>query len=443
MLIIIADDCTHSDLPIMGGENAKTPSIDKLAGQGMLFERAYVSMSMCSPSRSELYTGLMPIRNGCAWNHGTCRKGTRSIPHHLGDLGYRVGISGKTHIQPAEVFPFEKVPGYDENCVREPTLPHHTDGVRKFITRDPKQPFCLVVALTEPHAPWVMGDASAYPPRDLKLPPYLAHTPRTRQDFSRYLAEITYMDSQVGELLALLDDLKLAENTLVLFTSEQGAQFPGNKWTNWDSGLHTALIARWPALISPGKRSKALVQYADVLPTLVEIAGGKPDPAKFDGTSFTKVLRGETDNHRAFAYALHNNHPEGPPYPIRSVTDGEWRYIRNLTPDRLYFEKHLMGRTEHNAYWGTWIFTAGENPDTLGLVERYIKRPAEELYHTAQDRFEMTNLATDPAQAEMKAKLSKELDRHLADQQDPGAILDAPASFQSAAKGHPAFPGKK
>src|SRR5687768_1701517 len=95
VLLIIADDCTHTDLAIHGGENAKTPRIDRLAGEGMVFEQAFVSMSMCAPSRSELFTGQMPLRNGCAWNHGTSREGTRSMPHHLGGLGYRVGLSGK------------------------------------------------------------------------------------------------------------------------------------------------------------------------------------------------------------------------------------------------------------------------------------------------------------------------------------------------------------
>ncbi len=443
VLVIIADDCTYSDLPFHGGENARTPHLSALAGQGTVFERAYLGMAICAPSRSELYTGRLPLRNGCAWNHAPCRPGTRSLPHYLGDLGYRVGLAGKWHITPAEVFPFEKVPGFDENCVREPvTLPHDLAGVRQFATRDASQPFCLVVALTEPHVPWAMGDASAYPPGQLKLPPYLADTPRTRQDFSRYLAEITYMDSQVGELLELLDETKLADNTLVLFTSEQGAQFPGNKWTNWDSGLHTSIVARLPGVVPAGRRTAALVQYADVVPTLIELAGGKPDPGVFDGTSFAAVLRGESDEHRDFAHGMHNNYPEGPPYPIRSITDGDWRYIRNLTSERTYIEKHLMGRTEHNPYWATWIFHSTEHPEILRLVERFLHRPAEHLYHTAQDRYEMNNLADDPAHAETKARLAAALDRHLADQRDPGAELDTPAAFEAARRGEPIFPGK-
>ena len=130
-----------------------------------------------------------------------------------------------------------------------------------------------------------MGDASAYPPdRSSSLPTSL--TPRqTREAFSRYLAEITYMDSQVGELLQTLEASGRAADTLVLFTSEQGSQFPGNKWTNWDTGVHTALIARWPGMIAAGARTDALVQYADVLPTLLEVAGGDPTRSMFDGTS--------------------------------------------------------------------------------------------------------------------------------------------------------------
>lgn len=440
ILVIIGDDCTYSDLSFHGGENARTPHLDRLASQGMVFERAYLSMAMCAPSRSELYTGRFPLRNGCAWNHAPCREGTRSITHHLGERGYRVGLAGKSHVKPASVFAFEDVPGFDGNCVRNPTRPHDLAGVRSFATRDANQPFCLVVALTEPHVPWVMGDASAYPPASIKLPPNLADTPRTREAFSSYLAEITYMDSQIGELLRLLDDNGLAENTLVLFTSEQGSQFPGNKWTNWDSGLHTSLVARLPGTIAAGSRTSAVVQYADVVPTLIDLAGAKPDNAAFDGTSFLPVLKGTAARHRDHAYGLHNNYPEGPPYPIRSITDGDWRYIRNLRPDRTYIEKHLMGL--ENNYWGSWLAHSSEHPAILHLVERYLNRPAEELYHTAEDRSELTNLAADLAHAETKARLSAALDRHLADQLDPGAALDTPEAFKATESGKPAFPGK-
>ena len=141
ILIIIADDCTFSDLPINGGQNAKTPHPDAFAKQSLIFNRAYLGMAMCSPCRSELYTGRYPHRNGCAWNHGTCRPGTKSMPHILKPQGYRVGLAGKTHIKPKAAFPFEKIPGFDQNCVRNPTQPHNLSGSKEFVTRDPDQPF--------------------------------------------------------------------------------------------------------------------------------------------------------------------------------------------------------------------------------------------------------------------------------------------------------------
>ena len=101
-----------------------------------------------------------------------------------------------------------------------------------------------------------------------------------------------------------------------------------------------------------------------------------------------------------------------------------------------------MGRTEHHPYWGSWIFPATENPRHLMLVERFLHRPAEELYHTSQDRFEMKNLINDPAATGIKARLSGELDRLIKDQLDPGAKLDSPEAFQAAEDLKPAFPGK-
>ena len=441
-LVILADDCTHSDLPLYGGQNARTPSLDALAKQSLVFNRAYVSEAMCQPCRSELYSGQHPVRNGAAWNHSGSRPHTTSLPHHLRPLGYRVGLAGKTHIRPATAFPFESVAGFDANCVRNPTRPHTTGKIREFMARDRKQPFCLVVALVEPHVPWVMGDPSQYPEAELQLPPYLADTKVTRNAYSRYLAEITYMDQQVGEILNVLEETQQAGRTVVLFSSEQGAQFPGCKWTNWDCGLHTAFVVRWPGNIPAGQRTDAIVQYADVAPTLVELAGGDVSDHAYDGTSFAKTLVDPQRAHRQFAYGVHNNVPEGPAYPIRTVTNGNYRYIRNLTPDEIYIEKHLMGLKGtgqlNNPYWGTWMFHTERDPHTEALVKRYIKRPAEELYHTASDPFELKNLVNDPQHAAVLAQLRRELDRWMHDQGDPGASIDNKQVLEAARRGkHP------
>lgn len=434
-LLIVGDDCTYNDLPLYGGPNIATPNIDALAARGLVFNQAYVASSMCQPCRAELYTGQYPLSNGCAWNHSASHPGTRSLPHFLRPLGYRVGIAGKVHVKPAESFPFDDVAGFDPSCVRDPTQPHDLAAARDYMSAD--SPFCLTICLVESHIPWVMGDSSKFKPKKITLPPNLADTPETRQHYCDYLAEIEYMDSQIGEILATLEESGKADNTLVLFTSEQGSQFPGCKWTNWNTGVHTALVAAWPGKIDGGRRTDALVQYADIAPTLVDLATAEPEP-RFDGTSFAKVLTGEKDDHRDFVYNMHNNLPEGPRYPIRSVTDGRFRYIRNLLPEELYIEKHLMGGGRlNNPYWATWVGDDPiKSPGSYQLIKRYMTRSEEQLYHTQEDPYEMDDISGDDGYAEVKAKLSAALDKWMAAEGDPGAAVDTAEALEAARKGN-------
>lgn len=440
VLIIMADDCTFNDLPLYGGENARTPNIDALASQGMTFNKAYLASAMCQPCRAELFSGRYPMNNGCAWNHSASRPQIESLPQMMGRDGYSVGIAGKIHVKPESAFPFRKVGGFDPSCVRDPTQAHDLSGIQRFIAGD--EPFCLVVALVEPHVPWVMGDASQYPPKSIKLPPTVADTPVTREAFSRYLAEISYMDGQVGEILETLEKSGKADDTIVLFTSEQGSQFPGNKWTNWNTGVHTALVARWPGKIDAGVRTDALVQYCDVVPTLLDLCEGET-VAELDGISFAKVLTEGADGSRQYVYGMHNNLPEGPAYPIRSITDGEFHLIRNLSPEEIYIEKHLMGRRGdgklNNPYWATWTWNSQQDPATYNLVKRYMSRPAEEFYHTEKDPFELNNLAKDTSLTNRKAKLNEQLTLWMNEQGDPGVAQDTMESLSAARKGEHRF----
>ncbi len=423
VLIVIADDATWHELPLYGGKNIRTPNLDRLAAQGLMFRRAYVSMAMCTPCRTELYTGLYPMHSGVCWNHAAAKPGTRSIVHHLGALGYRVGLAGKTHIQPRTVFPFEMVEGWERDCVALQAN-HDCQGIRAFMARDPSQPFCLVVALVVPHAPWTVGDSKRFDPAKLVLAPYMVDTPQTRVSLTQYFAEYELMDRQLGDILKTLDETGQAGRTLVLFTSEQGGQWPGCKWTNWEEGIHTALVARWPGRIAPCMQTDALVQYTDVLPTLLDAAGGSASAGEFDGSSFLPVLLGRANTHRKFAYAMHNNLPEGPAYPIRSVHNGRFHYLRNLSPQSLYIEKHVMGSIEHNPYWLSWMWKTEADAHALAMVTRYLHRPAEHLYDTQTDPLEMNDLAADPDHAAIKAELARELDRWMRQQRDPGAELD-------------------
>jgi len=423
ILIIIADDCTFSDLPLYGGSNVKTPEIDKLAAQGMTFNKAYVTMPMCSPSRTELYTGLYPISSGVNWNHSSAKKKLKSIVHYLDKEGYRTGIAGKLHVSPQQVFPFEMVDGLERNCVSE-NADFDLEKLRYFISKDKSEPFCMVSALVVPHIPWTVGDPSHFNPDEFKLPEYLADTKETRKEFANYLAEIEVLDYQVGSILKVLKEEGMSENTIVIFTSEQGAQFPFSKWTNYEMGVHTGFIVRWPKKVKENTRTDALIQYVDVLPTLIDAIGGNTN-YNFDGSSFLSILRGQKDSHRKYAYFMHNNIPEGPAYPIRSVTDGEYHYIRNLNSENLYIEKHLMTRMPLNKYWPSWVFQSTTNQETLNLVNRYMKRPFEELYDTKTDPNEMKNLAGELSLKNTKTSLSSQLDLWMKQQGDPGIKMDS------------------
>jgi N-sulfoglucosamine sulfohydrolase len=137
-LILVGDDISSSSLGCYGSPNPNTsPNIDKLAREGIRFTNMFVSEAICAPTRAELYTGLQPHRNGCMKNHAATKAGTLSVVHYLRKLGYRVGLTGKRHIRPNSVYPFENVKGFTPNCNARKKTDESWEGVEEFITRDP------------------------------------------------------------------------------------------------------------------------------------------------------------------------------------------------------------------------------------------------------------------------------------------------------------------
>jgi uncharacterized sulfatase len=232
---------------------------------------------------------------------------------------------------------------------------------------------------------------------------------------------------------------------MVVFTSEQGAQFPFNKWTCWEQGLHTAFIVRWPGKVRPGSVSDALIQYADAVPTFVQAAGGDASALKLDGIGFLDVLLGQHEGHRTHVYGMHNNIPEGPAYPIRTIRSKDFRYIRNLTPGAEYFEKHMESpaKNENVTWWASWKKAAATDPHAREMFNRYRHRPAEQLYKSDADPYEMTDLAGNPEYAAVKAELSRELEKWMEEQRDPGASLDTQEAVAANRKAGAPAPKKK
>jgi len=405
ILLIMADDQTWRDNGCYGNPDVKTPNIDRLAAEGMRFTRAFTATAMCAPTRQQLYTGIFPVRNGAYPNHSRVYAGTKSIVHHLKALGYRVGLCGKRHFGPPESFPFEFL---------------KKQKMAEFVSRDKDRPFCLLVTSHSPHLPWTAGDASAYDPEKLTLPPYLVDTPQMRQALCKYYAEITDFDREVGQCIKLLRQAGAEKNTIFIYTSEQGAQMPHGKWTCYDVGLHVALVVRWPVRIKAGSIAHAMVQYVDVVPTLVEAAGGKV-PEGLDGRSFLPVLLGETDRHNEFVYGAHTTRgiiAGSECYPVRSIRSETHKYIWNLN-HKTTFHNVLIER-DTGRYWSSWVEKARTDKTAAKLVNLYQHRPAEELYDLREDPYELNNIAGDPAQAQLKASLRKRLQAWMKQQGDLG-----------------------
>lgn len=421
IVLMIADDCTYLDMEVYGGQ-AKTPHLNKFAKEGMQFSRCFQAAPMCSPTRHNLYTGIYPVKSGAWPNHTRVYDGTKSIAHYLKDAGYRVALSGKTHIAPKESFPFE----YDDQFKKaDPTSPNPYPKLDKLITESKaaNKPFCIMACSNEPHTPYDKGDATAYPPVSLTLPPTWVDTPETRDSYSKYLAEISYFDTQCGTLLQLLDKHDATSNTLVIILSEQGSGFPFAKWTCFELGLTSGMLARWPGKITPETHSDALVEYVDITPTFLE-AAHLTTPDTMDGNSFLPVLLGKRHEHKRYTYGLHTTrgiNSGSDAYGVRSCGTKRYRYIRNLHPDTLF--KNVVTRPggDKADFWISWTARAESGVvHAKAMTSKYQHRPAEELYDVQTDPHCLTNLIAKPELTDMKAELSTKLDQWMKAQGDLG-----------------------
>ncbi|MFT4204228.1 MAG: sulfatase [Chitinophagaceae bacterium] len=423
IVIIMADDLDSRQLSCYGGQNIKTVNIDRLASEGLRFNTIIASEAMCVPIRASLFTGLYPVRNGAYQNHKAVYNNLKSIAHYLKDAGYRVGLTGKDHVtKPKSVFPFDIVPGFEPNCV-SPTDNYFLDSIKQYIQQE--TPYCLFVMSINPHAPWTVGDPSEFDPKKLTLPAHWVDTDLTRTQFCQYLAEVRRLDNQVGDVLKLLAETGQDKNTMVVFLGEQGPQFPGGKWTLFDNGQKSSMIVRWRGTVRPGSHTEAIVQYEDITPTLIDIVGGTPING-LDGRSFKQVLLGRENDFRDVAYGIHNNIPEGPPYPIRSIRDHRYKLILNLLPDSTYKIKYMMNLGNKNLAWTTWVEKATTSEPDKKRVERIAHRPPKEFYDVVKDPYELNNLAREPQYQELIQKYENQLLQWMEDQGDQGASMDKP-----------------
>lgn len=415
IVLFVADDLGVGDIAPYGNKIVRTPHLDRLAKESLRFRRAFANSPTCVPSRAVLYTGLMPIRNGAYVNHSQCRDDIRTLPHYFNELGYRAAQAGKQHFNPKRVFPFERVansetpePGFEKKPGLNTDL--NVAAVDEWLAQVGRaKPFFLVVADHSPHVVW--PEQAQYKPAEVDIPPTHIDTPAYRRARARYYTDITKMDGNVGRVLESLAKHGLAENTIFVFTSDQGPQWPFAKWSVYDAGLQTPLFVRWPGRVKPGRVSDALISHVDLLPTLLEAAGGQP-PAGLDGKSYLRVLDGKADAHLEQVFALHTQDGMMNRTPQRAVRTIGYKYILNLSPE-IKYTTHIDKATDHDGgreYWPSWVERAQTDRRAAALLARYHQRPREEFYDLTADPHETRNLINDSKHAqtidELRARLA-------------------------------------
>jgi uncharacterized sulfatase len=391
MIFYLADDQDVTDYGYYGNEKVHAPAVDRLAKEGIVFTQAFTGQAICAPSRAQLFTGKYPLKNGSFANHTPTRPNINSVTKKMRDLGYKVVLAGKSHVKPQSV--------YDWDATWEPVP---KPGVpRDYIPQDDIEayfetaegPFVMFIASKYPHGKYFdveKPDAAA-----IKFHPFDAHLKDNAAYIKKragYYRSIEEDNKQLEHVLDLVDK-HLNENTLFIYSADHGVS---GKFTLKDIGLNVPFVVRWPGVVQPDSRSRQLIHYTDVLPTMMEIAGGAKDSA-MDGKSFLSILSGRDEAIHDYVYGVRTNQNiiNAHVFPSRMIRDKQYKYIRNFNALEV-LEKNL-----------------GENEAVnLFLREGALKHKDEafeELYDLKADPFEQINLAGDLNMAHIKSRLSKQM----------------------------------
>lgn len=412
IILMIADDLAWEDSSPYGHPTLRTPSLQRLADQGMRFDRAILTASSCSPSRASMITGRYPHRTGAEQLHWPVPADQVTFVEKLREAGYWTAAAGKWHLGDALKDRFDEIRETDTSGFqlpagqaglagkfRETAIGDAKSGCDQWVpllkARPSNKPFFLWLAALDPHRPYDEDILKRnYTPEEVVVPPYLPDVPEVRKDLSLYYNEITRLDRFVGEVLDELDRQGVAENTMVVFLSDNGRPFPRDKTTLYDGGIRTPLFVRWPGRVATGSSSDQLISSVDLAPGFLE-AAGVPLPSSLDGVSFLPLLTRPHVPIRSHAFAERHWHD----YEAweRSVRSLHFKYILNAYPD-------LPNTPPADGVRGP-AFQAMIRELHAGRLQPWqttcfvVPRPREELYATDLDPQELRNLAMDPAHA--------------------------------------------
>jgi len=422
LVLIIADDMNWDDCGAYGHPAIRTPNIDRLASEGLRFQHAYLTTNSCSPSRASILTGKYPHNTGAEQLHWPLPEASLTFAQQLKTSGYYTAAAGKWHLGDAVRDHFDRI--YEASTAGF-VLPSGKEGQpAKMIAAQPSgcedwqqalddcprdRPFFLWLAALDPHREYQTGALD--PPHkieDVIVPPHLPDTPEVREDLRLYYDEIGRLDNYIGNFLAKLEERNVAENTVVLFISDNGRPFPRDKTTLYDGGIRTPWIVRWPAKTGAGITTNALVSAIDIAPTFLELAGlhqNNTSEFKPAGLSFAKVLSDPTISHRQ--YAIAEDHWHDYEDHARCVITQRFKLIRNDYRDLPSTPSADAGRS---LTWQAMLKLQQEGKLTPQQQSCFLApRPAWELYDLQSDPGELSNRIDDPAYKSVRIRLTNAL----------------------------------
>lgn len=406
LIFVFADQHRGCDVGCAGNTQVQTPAMDTLAREGTFFPNTFTNVPLCVPARGCLMTGKHPLSHKAVSNDLPLPLTETGIAQVFKAAGYATGYIGKWHLggMPRDKFIAPEMRfGFDEwlgwNCHHNYfNAPYHdsvgnrmqiegyepdfqTERAIDYCREHAYEPFCLYLSWGPPHNPYEHVPErykAMYPQEEIQLRPNAIDTPQTRQDIAGYYAHITALDENLGRLMAALDDIGIAENTILVYTSDHGdmldSQGHVRKERPWDESVRIPFMIRWPGKIPAGVMRETLLSLVDFMPSLLSLCGLEI-PEGVEGIDLSGAMLGETiDEPQSVLLEVPLHGSEGFNAGIR-----EWRGVRT--------HRHTYARH----YDGTgWM-----------------------LYDNHVDAYQLNNLIDDANSQLLKAELEAELQRWL------------------------------
>ena len=455
ILLLLSDDHSYPYIGAYGDSNVDTPTLDRLAAEGMKFHRFFTACPQCVPSRAAYMTGRSPVAARITRFSSPLARDEITFPELLRDkAGYFTGVCGRQYhldgAAPGRVGP-ELARLYNEHQLRTfasrvdflNTCPDNevAGQVAAFLDKKPAdKPFFLWANFSDPHHPWTTGSDPRPNPASLKIPGHWPDLPGVREQLADYCAEINHLDRTIAGVLDVLKQRGVYDKTLIIFAGDNGQALPHGKGSLYDPGSNVPLLIRWPGVIKPAGESRALLSNEDIAPTLLAAAGLEKHP-RMSGVSFLPLLKGESHTPRKHIFVERGPHGSAPVnvnmtnagYDLsRAVRSDRYKFIYNCTPWIPYAPVDSAG----GAAWNQIKAAHESGKLSAGHKATYFTtpRPVYELSDLQNDPWELTNISGQPSAAAVEHELRLALAEKMILDYD---YLPLPAISDGAQAGSP------